>query len=143
MKKDNWLLIALLALALALPLGGCSDDDDEDELAGNWVKVSDFDGVARCSAVTFTVDGKVYVAAGGYGGYKYKLNDLWVFNEDSGTWTQKASMEGTARTYAVLLAGRMPVQDGRTLGSTILLTIRGLSVHHLRAVHAARLSAFQ
>ena len=85
----------------ALPVGGCSDDDDEDELVGNWVKVSDFDGVARCSAVTFTVDGKVYVAAGGYGGYKYKLNDLWAFNEDSGTWTQMASMEGEARTYAV------------------------------------------
>ena len=28
-------------------------------------KVSDFDGVARCSAVTFTVNGNVYVAAGG------------------------------------------------------------------------------
>lgn len=51
--------------------------------------------------MTFTVDGKVYVAAGGYGGYKYKLNDLWAFNEDSGTWTQMASMEGEARTYAV------------------------------------------
>lgn len=99
MEKNNWLLLALLAAAL--PVGGCSDDDDEDELVGNWVKVSDFDGVARCSAVTFTVNGKVYVAAGGYGGYKYKLNDLWAFNEDSGTWTQMASMEGEARTYAV------------------------------------------
>ena len=99
MEKNNWLLLALLAAAL--PVGGCSDDDDEDELVGNWVKVSDFDGVARCSAVTFTVDDKVYVAAGGYGGYKYKLNDLWAFNEDSGTWTQMASMEGEARTYAV------------------------------------------
>lgn len=78
----------------------CSSDE-EDELVGNWVKVSDFDGVARCSAVTFTVDGDVYVATGGYGGYKYRLDDLWVFNEDSGTWTQKASMDGAARTYAV------------------------------------------
>ena len=99
MEKNYWLLLALLAFAL--PVVGCSDDEDEEELVGNWVKVSDFDGVARCSAVTFTVGGKVYVAAGGYGGYKYRLNDLWAFNEDSGTWTQVASMEGVARTYAV------------------------------------------
>ena len=99
MEKNYWLLLALLAFAL--PVVGCSDDEDEEELVGNWVKVSDFDGVARCSAVTFTVGGKVYVAAGGYGGYKYRLNDLWAFNEDSGTWTQIASMEGVARTYAV------------------------------------------
>lgn len=75
MEKNNWLLLALLAAAL--PVGGCSDDDDEDELVGNWVKVSDFDGVARCSAVTFTVDGKVYVAAGGYGGYKLTILPTW------------------------------------------------------------------
>lgn len=99
MEKNYWLLLALLAFAL--PVVGCSDDEDEEELVGNWVKVSDFDGVARCSAVTFTVGGKVYVAAEGYGGYKYRLNDLWAFNEDSGTWTQMASMEGVARTYAV------------------------------------------
>lgn len=96
--------IAMTAMTLYAVTGfvsACSNDDDEEELIGNWVKVSDFDGVARCSAVTFTIGDKVYVATGGYGGYKYKLNDLWVFNEDSGTWSQKASMGGTARTYAV------------------------------------------
>lgn len=84
---------------LVLAAAGCSDEED-DELIGNWVKVSDFDGVARCAAVTFTIDGKVYLATGGYGGYKYRLNDLWQFNEDNGTWTQKASLPGEARTYA-------------------------------------------
>ena len=49
-------------------LPSCSIDDEED-LVGNWVKVSDFDGVSRCSAVTFTAGGQVYVATGGYGGY--------------------------------------------------------------------------
>ena len=99
----NFLRLAMAATLLTAFAGlvwNCSDEDEE-ELVGNWVKVSDFDGVARCSAVTFTVDGTVYVAAGGYGGYKYRLNDLWMFNEDSGTWTQKASMTGAARTYAV------------------------------------------
>lgn len=41
-------------------LPSCSIDDEED-LVGNWVKVSDFDGVSRCSAVTFTAGAQVYV----------------------------------------------------------------------------------
>lgn len=100
MKKTNQAVAAVLSIMSFSIMPACSSDE-EDELVGNWVKVSDFDGVARCSAVTFTVNGAVYVATGGYGGYKYRLDDLWMFNEDSGTWTQKASMDGTARTYAV------------------------------------------
>ena len=104
MKFFRFASFALAVAAAALSFVCCSNDDDEEELVGNWVKVSDFDGVARCSAVTFTVDGTVYVAAGGYGGYKYRLNDLWRFNEDGGTWTEMASMPGEARTYAVAFA---------------------------------------
>ena len=89
MKFFRFASFALAVAAAALSFVCCSNDDDAEELVGNWVKVSDFDGVARCSAVTFTVDGTVYVAAGGYGGYKYRLNDLWRFNENSGTWTEK------------------------------------------------------
>ena len=100
------MMLAAAMLSCAAVISGCSNDDEEEELVGNWVKVSDFDGVARCSAVTFTVDNTVYVAAGGYGGYKYRLKDLWRYNEDSGTWTQMASMpdEASARTYAVAFA---------------------------------------
>ena len=93
--------LVLLAAALTFFIVPSCSSDEEEELIGNWVKVSDFDGVARCSAVTFTVDGVVYVATGGYGGYKYRLKDLWMFNESTGTWTQKAEMGGVARTYAV------------------------------------------
>ena len=99
-KLARWLIFAVTVPVIVLTTAGCSEDEDE-ELIGNWVKVSDFDGVARCAAVTFTTGGKVYVAAGGYGGYKYRLNDLWQYNEANGTWTQKASMAGAARTYAV------------------------------------------
>ena len=97
-------MAAAMILPAAVSIPGCTDDDDEEELVGNWVKVSDFDGVARCSAVTFSVDGTVFVAAGGYGGYKYRLNDLWRYNSSSGTWSQMASMPGEARTYAVAFA---------------------------------------
>lgn len=76
-------------------LPSCSIDDEED-LVGNWVKVSDFDGVSRCSAVTFTAGGQVYVATGGYGGYKYRLNDLWMFNPDTETWTEKREISNVS-----------------------------------------------
>ena len=100
------LMMAAAVLTGAAFISGCSNDDEEEELVGNWVKVSDFDGVARCSAVTFTVNNTVYVAAGGYGGYKYRLKDLWKYNEDSGTWSEMAPMpdEAEARTYAVAFA---------------------------------------
>ncbi len=104
MKRFQWfktVFKAALMTTVAVFICGCNDDEEE-ELVGNWVKVSDFDGVARCSAVVFNIDGTVYVATGGYGGYKYRLRDLWMFSEDSGTWIQKASMDdATARTYAV------------------------------------------
>lgn len=73
-------------------LPSCSIDDEED-LVGNWVKVSDFDGVSRRSAVTFTAGGQVYVATGGY---KYRLNDLWMFNPDTETWTEKREISNVS-----------------------------------------------
>ena len=101
MKKTIERVLFSLFLSGTLLFSGCSTDDEEDELVGNWKKISDFEGVARCSAVAFTVNGTAYIATGGYGGYKYRLDDLWAYNEANGTWTQKASMPATARTYAV------------------------------------------
>ena len=80
---------------------GCSDDD-EDELVGNWKKVSDFEGVSRSDAATFTINNTAYLCTG-YDGKVY-LGDMWEFNQNAndkkGAWTQKASME-SGRDYAV------------------------------------------
>ncbi len=49
MKKFNIYCIPIL-LILSIPgfLVSCNDDDDdEEELKGNWVELSDFEGVAR------------------------------------------------------------------------------------------------
>lgn len=53
-RKFYGLIAAAMVLPAAVFVSGCSDDEEE-ELVGNWEKVSDFDGVARCSAVTFSV----------------------------------------------------------------------------------------
>lgn len=94
-------ITGMMMAAATVTAVSCSDDDEDDELVGNWKKVSDFEGVTRCAAVTFCINGTNYVATGGYGGYKYKLNDLWAYDEERDTWTQKASMEGaSSRIYA-------------------------------------------
>ena len=108
----NWNVIFFQYL-----LPSCSIDDEED-LVGNWVKVSDFDGVSRCSAVTFTAGGQVYVATGGYGGSKRmgasafvidgtayvvggennseSVTDFWAFDPDTETWTEKREISNVS-----------------------------------------------
>lgn len=64
MKKTIERVLFSLFLSGTLLFSGCSTDDEEDELVGNWKKISDFEGVARCSAVAFTVNGTAYIATG-------------------------------------------------------------------------------
>lgn len=79
----------------------CSDDDDDD-LIGYWVRVSDFDGLARSEASAFTIGNKGYIV-GGFDGKK-RLTDLWEYNMDTDFWTQKADFPGAARSSAVGMA---------------------------------------
>ncbi|MDL2319503.1 galactose oxidase [Alistipes sp. OttesenSCG-928-B03] len=99
MKKT--LLYSALLLATMFAYTGCSDDDD-DELVGNWKKASDFEGVARSAAVTFTIGETTYVGTG-YDGKNY-LNDFWEYNASKGTWTQVASMGERGRNHATAFA---------------------------------------
>ncbi|HEX2968636.1 MAG TPA: kelch repeat-containing protein [Bacteroidales bacterium] len=94
MKLDK--ILYCLLFSVALTLTGCEDDDET--VYGDWVKRSDFEGVARSDAASFSTDGKGYVF-GGYDG-KNRLNDLWEYNIDQDFWTQKATFPGSARTNA-------------------------------------------
>ncbi len=87
-----------ILLLMGITLFTSCDDDDDDEY-GNWVKKSDFSGVARGKAVAFTIGEDGYVGTG-YNN-KYTLSDFWKFNPDKNTWTQVASLEGSARHSAV------------------------------------------
>ena len=66
---------------------------------GNWVRRSDFDGVARSEAVSFVVGDSAYVATG-YDG-DVRLRDLWKYDVTNNYWIQKADLPGDARSSAV------------------------------------------
>lgn len=98
-KRLFLFLIALLPLCVAL--SSCSDDEDTD-LIGTWYRVSDFDGLARSDASSFSIGNKGYLICG-YDGKK-RLSDLWEYNMDTDSWTQKASFPGAARNSAASFA---------------------------------------
>ena len=76
----------------------CSSDLD---LIGKWYRVSDFDGLARSDASSFSIGNKGYLVCG-YDG-KNCLSDLWEYDMDRDSWTQKANFPGTARNSAVAM----------------------------------------
>lgn len=76
----------------------CSSDDDTEDLVGNWLSKSSFDGPARSSAASFVIGNYAYVATG-YTGDAY-LSDLWVYNSDGDFWEQKADFIGVKRSSA-------------------------------------------
>ena len=90
--NDKTILTALF-LAMAILMTGCEDDDETEY--GDWVRSSDFDGVARSDGASFSIGEKGYVF-GGYDG-KNRLTDLWEYNAAQDYWTQKADFPGSAR----------------------------------------------
>ncbi|MGB0525411.1 MAG: Kelch repeat-containing protein [Flammeovirgaceae bacterium] len=96
-------MVIQMSLCLsALFLIGCSDDSDDDSVIGNYVKRSDFEGVARSGAVNFEINGKAYVGLG-YDGDDY-LSDFWEYDPDLNFWKRIANFPGVARTNGVAFA---------------------------------------
>ncbi len=76
-----------------------SPNEESEELIGNWIKRSDFEGIARSDASIFIIEGKAYLF-GGYNGIK-RLNDFWEYDIENDSWTQKSDFPGVARNSAV------------------------------------------
>jgi len=89
-----------LLMASSLLITGCTEEDDT--VMGDWIRRSDFDGVARSDATSFSIDDKGYVF-GGYDG-KNRLSDLWEYNSVQDYWTQKAVFPGESRNTATSFA---------------------------------------
>jgi N-acetylneuraminic acid mutarotase len=66
---------------------------------GDWAQASEFSGVTRTEAVSFTIGNDFYIT-GGYNG-NTRLSDLWKFDEPTGTWVQLAYFPGDPRNSAV------------------------------------------
>ncbi|HPB13535.1 MAG: galactose oxidase [Bacteroidales bacterium] len=96
--KEVKIWIKVLVLILAVPFFN-SCDKPEEELVGNWVELSDFDGLPRADAVGFVIGNKAYVGTG-YDGDNFH-NDFWEYDPARNSWTQKASFPGSARSQAV------------------------------------------
>lgn len=91
-------VLAFSIILVPFFFAGCTEDDTTEELVGNWLERSSFDGPARSSAVGFVIGNFAYVATG-YTGDEY-LNDLWVYNSDGDYWEQKADFIGVKRSSA-------------------------------------------
>jgi N-acetylneuraminic acid mutarotase len=99
LKVTHSLWVALALFTILTSTGCEKDTTGDDDLIGNWKRSSEFEGVGRTEAVTFTIDNKVYVG-GGYDGTN-RLNDFWEFDQTTGTWLRKADFPGVARNSAV------------------------------------------
>jgi N-acetylneuraminic acid mutarotase len=91
--------LALIAVIFSMMAISC---EEEETVYGDWVRCSDFDGVARGDAVAFSINDRGYIC-GGYDG-KNRLTDLWEYNAEQDFWTQKADFPGAARTTATAFA---------------------------------------
>ncbi|MEO6315193.1 MAG: kelch repeat-containing protein [Chitinophagaceae bacterium] len=69
------------------------------DTVGNWVRKSDFDGVARSEGVSFVVGDTAYIGTG-YDG-SVRLNDVWKYDVANNYWIQRAALPGDARNSAV------------------------------------------
>lgn len=96
--KHQKILVFLLTM-LPVIITSCSNDDEDEDLMGKWHRVSDFDGLARSEATSFTIGNKGYLT-GGYDARKH-LNDLWEYDMEQDSWTQKATFPGPPRSAAV------------------------------------------
>jgi N-acetylneuraminic acid mutarotase len=61
------------------------------------------DGLERGSASSFSINNKGYICLG-QSQYSPYMNDLWEYNPETQSWTQKADFIGTARKQAVSFA---------------------------------------
>lgn len=91
---------ALYLSLFSLILAGCSKDTTgSSTLVGDWARRSEFEGVGRTEAVSFTINNKLYIGAG-YDG-NVRLKDFWSFDQNTGTWLRVADFPGAARNSAV------------------------------------------
>ncbi len=101
-KPYRHLFIAAGVTILFAGLGCSKSTSTTTATIGDWSRASDFEGVARTEAVTFTISDTAYIGSGFDG--NNRLSDYWSFDHTTGTWTQKADLPGAARSSAAAFA---------------------------------------
>lgn len=98
MKKNVFTFVLLIIITTGLFIA-CSKSSSDTTLLGNWVKLSDFEGVPRSNAVAFNIANKGYVGTG-YDGSE-RLKDFWEYDPVKNSWKQIADLPDSARNGAV------------------------------------------
>ena len=97
--KTKKVYVVIFIFIMTLPFfNSCQKSDDE--LIGNWVELSSFDGLPRGDAVGFSIGTSGYIGTG-YDEDGDRLNDLWEYNSALNYWTQKADFPGVPRNSAI------------------------------------------
>jgi N-acetylneuraminic acid mutarotase len=91
-------LIKLIILLLILSNFSCNKSEEE-TLIGNWVELSDFEGLPRSYAASFVIGTNAYMGTGYDGDDRF--NDFWKYSPETDSWTQIADFPGVARNSAV------------------------------------------
>jgi N-acetylneuraminic acid mutarotase len=68
--------------------------------AAQWTAKTDFGGVARKGATSFSIGSIGYLGTGDDDAGNY-YNDFWAFDPSNNTWTQKLPVPGGGRRYAI------------------------------------------
>ena len=92
-------LVTVAAFAFIFLVGACNDSETTDDIVGDWVKRSDFEGVGRSGAVSFTIGERVFIGTGFDG--TNRLTDFWEYDAVKNTWYKRAVFPGAARNSAV------------------------------------------
>ncbi|TRX59113.1 galactose oxidase [Fulvivirga sp. M361] len=79
----------------------CGDDDEGDDFIGNWIELSEFEGIRRSSAVSFVIGEVAYVGAGFNGVEDEYYQDFWRYNVGQNFWQRVDSFPGVGRSAAV------------------------------------------
>ncbi len=93
-NKRN-VIYLLFSIATLSMLTSCEPDDED--LVGNWLTRSSFDGYPRYDAVAFVIGDIAYVGSGYDGDDRY--SDFWAYNADDNNWTQVASLGDDSVNY--------------------------------------------
>jgi len=106
----SFIILISVAFAVTMVNVSCDGDETEVDLVGNWIELSDFEGVPRSDAVGFAIGTKGYVGTG----YNPdadndtaeiwldgRARDFWEYDPDRNTWNQVADFPGKNRNGAV------------------------------------------
>ncbi len=66
----------------------------------SWVRRTDIPGIARTTAVSFSIQGKAYIGTGQDSSGNF-LTEFWRYDPSLDTWAQLADFTGSARTAAI------------------------------------------